>query len=194
MRYLKQIYKLKHPHGYQALLQELEEVTKATKDQNEGESAAEGDGADKERKVPSMWKVMTDPYYMWATWMVVGLCGANTLTGINAINFFSTRILSDIKKDNPDHGLTPVQGDALLGGIQWIACFVAPFLTYFSMRAGLIGGFIAMGFFEILVGVFATLEWNNIVLVMMMISLFIYSVTIGPYTWVYIGEVGNEKM
>ena len=29
---------------------------------------------------------------------------------------------------------------------------------------------------------------------MMMISLFIYSVTIGPYTWVYIGEVGNEKM
>ena len=104
-----------------------------------------------------MWKVMTDPYYRFATWMVVGLCGANTLTGINAINFFSTRILSDIKADNPDHGLTPVQGDALLGGIQWIACFIAPFLTYFSMRAGLIGGFIAMGVFEILVGVFATL-------------------------------------
>ena len=32
MRYLKKIYKLKHPHGYQALLQELEDVTRATKD------------------------------------------------------------------------------------------------------------------------------------------------------------------
>ena len=155
MRYLKKIYKLKHPHGYQALLQELEEVTKATNDQNADE--VQVDNGDKERQVPGMWKVMTDPYYRFATWMVVGLCGANTLTGINAINFFSTRILSDIKADNPDHGLTPVQGDALLGGIQWIACFIAPFLTYFSMRAGLIGGFIAMGVFEILVGVFATL-------------------------------------
>ena len=50
-----------------------------------------------------------------------------------------------------------------------------------------------MGVFEIMVGVFATLKWNNVVLVCLMISLFIYSVTIGPYTWVYIGEIGNEK-
>ena len=50
-----------------------------------------------------------------------------------------------------------------------------------------------MGFFEFLTGIFITLENDNIVLYCMMIALFICTITIGPYTWVYIGEIGNEK-
>ena len=34
---------------------------------------------------------------------------------------------------------------------------------------------------------------NDLVLVCLMIALFICTITIGPYTWVYIGEIGNEK-
>ena len=77
--------------------------------------------------------------------------------------------------------------------IQWIACFIAPFLTYFSMRAGIIGGLVAMGFFELLTGVFITLEMNDLVLVCLMLALVTCTISIGPYTWVYIGEIGNEK-
>ena len=50
-----------------------------------------------------------------------------------------------------------------------------------------------MGAFEVLLGVFALLKWNNPVLVCLMISLFIYQICLGTYTWVYIAEIGNDK-
>ena len=60
---------------------------------------------------------MTDPYFRSATIIVVGLCLGNSLTGINAINAFSGRLLEDIEKDNPGHGIKPALGNAMVGGI-----------------------------------------------------------------------------
>ena len=124
--------------------------------------------------MPGMCKVIFDPYYRMATYVVVGLCVGNTLTGINAINEFTSRIFEDIQKDNPGHGLKPVAGTALCGGIQWFACFVAPFLTYFNVRAIIISGFLVMGVFEIALGFFAMYHINLAVLACLMISLFVY--------------------
>ena len=59
-----------------------------------------------------MWTVLTDPYYRKASWVVAGICWANTLSGINVIDFYSTRILAGIDQDSGGKGLTPVQGDA----------------------------------------------------------------------------------
>ena len=124
--------------------------------------------------MPGMWKIIFDPYFRKATWVIVGLCIGNTLTGINAINEFSTRIFEDMQKDNPGHGLKPVVGNALCGGIQWFACFVAPFLSYINVRGVIIGGFLVMGVFEVLLGFFAMHKHDYYVLVCLMLSLFVY--------------------
>ena len=124
--------------------------------------------------MPGMWTVIFDPYFRMATWVVLGLCLGNTLTGINAINEFSSRIFEDMQKDNPGKGLKPVQGDALCGGIQWFACFVAPFLSYVNVRAVIIGGFMVMGVFEVLLGFFSMYKMDYLVLGCLMISLFVY--------------------
>ena len=63
----------------------------------------------------------------------------------------------------------------------------------FNLRAILIGGFVVMGFLEILTGVFAMKEMNNPSLYCLLISLFVYQICLGPYTWVYIAEIGNAK-
>ena len=174
MKYLKQIYKLKDPAGYKLLLAELENVAKATQDQHPEEGEAGDFGEAQEHKMPGMCTIMFDPYFRMATYVVFGLCVGNTLTGINAINEFTARIFEDIQKDNPGHGLKPVVGTALCGGIQWFACFVAPFLTYFNLRTIIIGGFLVMGLFEVLLGFFAMYHINLAVLACLMISLFVY--------------------
>ena len=143
--------------------------------------------------MPSMWTVCTDPYFRMATYVVFGLCLGNTLTGINGINEFSSRIFEDIRRDNPGHGLKPVVGNTLCGGVQVFACLIAPLLANFNLRAVLVAGFIAMGIFEVLLGTFITLKMNNAVLGCLVISLFIYQICLGTYTWVYIAQVGNEK-
>ena len=79
-----------------------------------------------------------------------------------------------MEKDNPGHGLKPVVGSALCGGVQVFACFVAPFLTYINVRAVIIGGFLVMGVFEVALGFFAMYDMNTPVLICLMISIFVY--------------------
>lgn len=50
-----------------------------------------------------------------------------------------------------------------------------------------------MAIFEVATGVFAMLGWNNSVVACMLISVFIYMATMGPYTYVYCAEIGNEQ-
>ena len=50
-----------------------------------------------------------------------------------------------------------------------------------------------MGTMLFLIGLFAMLNKNNLVVVCMMIDLFFYQITLGTYTWVYIGQVAEEK-
>ena len=42
--------------------------------------------------MPSYWTVATDPYFRMSTWMVIGLIIGNSVTGINAINAYTTTI------------------------------------------------------------------------------------------------------
>ena len=127
-------------------------MSKAKQDQNADKDGEFGEAQG--HKLPSMWTVMTDPYFRGATIMVVGLCLGNSLTGINAINAFSARLLQDIEKDNPGKGIKPTLGNAMVGGIQWIGCIVAPFFSGMNVRKVLIGGFLIMGAFEIGLGIF----------------------------------------
>ena len=44
-----------------------------------------------------------------------------------------------------------------------------------------------------LVGLFAMLDMTNVLVVCMMLDLFMYQATMSTYTWVYIGQVAEEK-
>ena len=44
-----------------------------------------------------------------------------------------------------------------------------------------------------LVGLFAMLGMDNVLVICMMLDLFIFQATMGTYTWVYIGQVAEEK-
>ena len=191
LNYLKRIYDLKEEKGYKLLLDELVEVSKAMQDQG---SETVGDfGEAQGRKQVSYWTVIVDPYFRAATAVVVALCLGNSLTGINAINSFSSRLLTDINNDNPDHSIKPALGNAMVGGIQWLGCLVAPFVAGVNVRKVLISGFLVMGAFEIALGIFNVYHKDTIVLGCLLGALFTYQVTLGTYTWTYIAEVGNEK-
>ena len=74
-----------------------------------------------------------------------------------------------------------------------IACLVAPFLSGLNVRVVLISGFLVMGGFEFALGIFKIVGMNNLVLICLLASLFVYQISLGTYTWTYIAEVGNEK-
>ena len=50
-----------------------------------------------------------------------------------------------------------------------------------------------MGGFEFALGIFKIEGMNNLVLICLLASLFVYQISLGTYTWTYIAEVGNEK-
>ena len=140
-----------------------------------------------------MCTVIFDPYFRAATAVCVGLCLGNSLTGINAINSFSTRLLTDINNDNPDHSIKPALGNAMVGAIQWLGCLVAPFVSGINVRKVLISGFLVMGAFEIALGIFNVYHKDTLVLGCLLGALFTYQISLGTYTWTYIAEVGTEK-
>ena len=50
-----------------------------------------------------------------------------------------------------------------------------------------------MGIALFSIGLFANLNYNNLVVVTMCIDLFFFQTTLGSFTWVYIGQVADEK-
>jgi len=59
----------------------------------------------------------------------------------------------------------------LNGAAQVFATATSPFVSYFSFRTIIIGGFLLMSLFMIIIAGFATVERNNLLVVSMMFFL-----------------------
>lgn len=90
-------------------------------------------------------RALSDPRYRMATSICIILAISVQLTGINAINIYSTTIYENILKSSGGSGITPRIGSVLNATAQEIACFVSPFVAWFSFRAIINGGLLIMG-------------------------------------------------
>ena len=77
---------------------------------------------------------------------------------------------------------------------QVVATCCTPFIGGFAgIKTIFLFGMFSMGISLFLIGLFALLEMNNLVVIFMMIDLFFFQTTLGSFTWVYIGQVAEEK-
>ena len=85
-------------------------------------------------------------------------------------------------------------GSVLLMISQVVAACCTPFIGRIAgIKTIFVAGMLIMGLFLFLIGLFAMLDMNNLVVICMMIDLFCYQTTLGSFTWVYIGQVAEEK-
>ena len=139
-------------------------------------------------------KALTDPSYRRASIICIIMATAIQGTGINAINIYSTKIYQDIQDESGGTGgISPRLGSVLNGVAQMIACGLSPLMTYFSMRAIINRGFFIMAISMFVISVFAAEGMNNLLVVFMMIFLFTFQITLGTFSWVYIGAVTCDE-
>jgi len=81
----------------------------------------------------------------------------------------------------------------LNGAAQVFASATSPFVSYFSFRTIIIGGFLLMSLFMIIIAAFAIVEMNNLLVVFMMFFLATYQWTLGTFSWVYLGQVASDE-
>ena len=70
---------------------------------------------------------------------------------------------------------------------QVIACWLSPFVTYFSFRMIIVGGFFALAISMTGVAILAAVGANTVLVFVLMIFLFFFQATLGTYSWVYLG-------
>lgn len=101
-------------------------------------------------------KALTDPKYRWATAICIILALANQITGINAINIYATTIYQNLQEESESGGgISPRVGTVLNGAAQMVAILLTPFVTNFSFRLIMNGGFFLMAILMTVVGVLA---------------------------------------
>ena len=116
------------------------------------------------------------------------------MTGINAINIYSTTIYQNIQDESGgDGGISPRLGSCLNAIAQLLACITSPFVAWFSFRSIINGGFFFMSIFMALVAVFEILEDDTVLVLMMMCFLALYQWTLGTYSWVYLPAVACDE-
>ena len=74
-----------------------------------------------------------------------------------------------------------------------LACLVSPYVSYFSFRFILVGGFLVMGISMAAVAGLAAAEANMILVVFLIIFLVFFQLTLGTYAWVYLGLVNCDE-
>ena len=66
------------------------------------------------KESPGYYRALTDPDYRMATFICMALAITNQLTGINAINIYSTTIYQNIQDESGgDGGISPRLGSVL---------------------------------------------------------------------------------
>ena len=190
--FLKQIYNLEHPEQYSQLLDEEKKLVKH--DDVEAGDVSPNTRRIKETEAVSWGKVMCDPYYRTCTWVICLLAFLNQVTGTNSINIYSQTIFENLQKESSGGGISPRAGNTMIMASQVAAGFFTPFMgRCLGIKTIFVGGMFGMGLFLFLIGLFAKYGKNNILVVCMMLDLFIYQITLGTYTWVYIGQVAQER-
>ena len=112
---------------------------------------------------PGYYRALTDPQYRRATYICIGLAIFNQLTGINAINIFSTKIYSDIQAESSSGsgGISPPVGSVLNTTAQVLACLISPYVSYFNFRTIINIGFLLLAILMTVVAILAYFEENN---------------------------------
>ena len=147
----------------------------------------------KETESLSYSKVLFDPYYRHCTFVICLLAFLNQVTGTNSINIYSQTIFENIQESGSG-GISPRMGSVLLMISQVVAACCTPFIGGIAgIKTIFVFGMFAMGVLLFLIGLFAMLNQNNWVVICMMADLFIYQITLGSFTWVYVGQVAEEK-
>ena len=73
-----------------------------------------------------------------------------------------------------------------------LACALSPLMTYFSFRTIINGGFLIMAISMFIISILAAEGLNSLLVVFMMIFLFVFQITLGTYSWAYIGAVACD--
>lgn len=149
------------------------------------EEATEGES-------PGYWGALSDPQYRWATIICCIMAVCVQGTGINAVNLYSTKIYTNIQEQGGG-GISPPVGTVLNNTAQMVGCLLSPFASYLNFRKIIVGGFLTMSLAMGLVALLAYLEDNTLLVVGIMIFVAIFQFTIGPYTWVYLGQVACDE-
>lgn len=143
---------------------------------------------------PGYIKALTDPKYRGATIICMILAVTNQMTGVNAINIYSTTIYQNIQDESGgDGGISPRLGSVLNAAAQLFAAATSPLVSYFSFRTIINGGFFFMGISMAIVATFEIEHMDTMLVVMMMIFLAVYQWTLGTYSWVYLPAVACDE-
>ena len=119
---------------------------------------------------------------------------ANQITGINAIEMYSTTIYQDIQDQSQGGGtITPKVGTVLNGAVQVFAAATSFILGRFKLRMIINGGLAIMGVSLLAIAIFAMYDFNDLLVYMMLVYLAVYQYTLGTYTWVYLGAVACDE-
>jgi hypothetical protein len=81
----------------------------------------------------------------------------------------------------------------LNGAAQVFAASISTFLSGLKLRTIINGGFLLMCIFMIVIAVFAIEKMNTALVVFMMVFLATYQLTLGTFTWVYLGQVASDE-
>lgn len=137
---------------------------------------------------------MIGPEYRLASFVCCVMAFSIQLTGINAINLYATQIFQKIIDESPSgSGISPPLGGVLNVIAQVAGCIVSPFAAYFKFRTILNGGFGVMSVAMFVVTLLAYKELNTILVGLIMVFGFVFQVTVGTYSWVYLGQVACDE-
>jgi hypothetical protein len=118
-------------------------------------------------------RVLSDPMYRGATYMVMAIAFFNQFSGVNFIGIYSNDIFTDMQKTGSS--ITPSVGSAYLGIAQFVGCCIAPFVgMVLGLKKVFVVGQLVMGVCLLLVAIFTTLNNSNLSLVFIIIFDVVY--------------------
>ena len=136
-----------------------------------------------------MCEVLFDAKYRTCTYMLIIFALLNQLSGVNAINLYSTDMLKTIQ------GLDPTLANYMLMSGACFGTVAGPLLgKYFSLRTMLIGGEFALAIELTLIALFSYYQISYGLLICMILFQFTYQTTLGSYFFVYVSQVGGSSI
>ncbi|CDW78529.1 sugar transporter family protein [Stylonychia lemnae] len=133
-------------------------------------------------------------YYWRATWFCFIFSILNQLTGCNSIIWYSGAILKRMQNSSSGSTLTPKSGSMLIAVINFLGTIAAIYpIKKFGRKTLVLAGHVIMGTFMILVGLFSFLEYNDLMIAMILCFLFTFQTTDGPVLLIYGPEVTVDQ-
>ena len=138
---------------------------------------------------PGMCEVMVNAKYRSCTFLLIIFALLNQLSGVNAINFYSTEMLKTIE------GLDPTLANYMLMSGACFGTVAGPLLgKFFPVSSMLIGGEFALAIELALIAAFSYYQISYGLLVCMILFQFTYQTTLGSYFFVYVSQVGGSSI